>query len=287
MCRPAIKYVGSKRKLLTEIDNYIPKDTTVIIEPFSGSAALSFSKELPFYLVDKSPELVNFLQVLNNGNAYMRMLELLDIFSKSHSKEFYLDVRATDRKPRFDHLPRVYRAARYYYIIYSGFNGLYRVNKANYCNTPWGDRGFSPDVETLTNCHLHLKEYCKGIHFQEFNDMDLYQSIIDSEEKPFVLIDPPYYGDKVFKAYTPEGDGGDFYFDLYNFICDLDEANVPFLMTNSDDKFIDDMFSEWGIDKVATRYTVAADGNKRGTKFESFVHNADVDKLVKEGAWTR
>ena len=287
MCNPPVKYVGSKRKLLKEIENYIPKDTNTIIEPFAGSGALSFSKDLPFYLVDKSPELINFLQVLNHPESFSKLIILLEVFRGSHSKEFYMDVRKTDRLPRFDHLPRVYRAARYYYIIYSGFNGLYRVNKRNECNTPWGSRDFNVDTIHLNNCHVHLKTFCKGIHYQEFNNMELYQSIVDySDSKPFVLIDPPYYGDKVFKAYTPEGDGGDFYFDLYNFMCDLDEANIPFLMTNSDDEYIDNMFNEWGIDKVATKYSIAADGKKRGVKFESFVHNANIDKLIEEGSWS-
>ena len=271
--RPAIKYTGSKRKLLPEVESYISSDITVIVEPFSGSAALSFSKNLPFILGDKSPELINFLQVLNGKYSHLKMINLLGGFKENHSKEFYLKERAADRGPRFDHLPRVYRAARYYYIIYSGFNGLYRVNKSNYCNTPFGDREFKFDSDHLIECHSYMKTYCKGIYYQGFNELATYQQLVNSGEKPFVFIDPPYYN--AFTSYTPEGDNGDFYYNLYNFLCDLDDMGIPFLMTNSDHKYINEMFDLWNIEKVTTKCSISADGNSRGTRFESFISNTE------------
>ena len=269
--KPPLKYVGGKGKLLAEIKRYIPEDTTVIVEPFSGSAALSFSKDLPFYLVDKSPELVNFLQVLNNKDAYTKMIGLLRTFEDKHSKEFYLETRAADREPRFNYKPKVHRAARYYYIIYAGFNGLYRVNKSNQSNTPWGQRDFVVNRGRLLDCHDHMIKYCKGVHYQEFNEIVVYQQLLDLGEKPFVFIDPPYYN--AFTSYTPKGDGGDFYYNLYNFLCDLDDLGITFLMTNSDNDYINEMFSEWDIDRITTKYSVAASGERRGERFESFISN--------------
>lgn len=281
-----IKYVGSKGRLVPEINNYIPNDTSIILEPFCGSAALSFHKELPFYISDLSPELVHFLKTLSEPGNVERMIDVLLELEQSHSKDFYIQVRSVDRAWDMDQLPDIYRACRYYYIIYAGFNGLYRVNKKNQCNTPWGDRVFRADVHRLRQAGNYLQRYCRGIFHQEFDDMSTLESVLDSGIKPFVFIDPPYYGDKVFKSYTPEGDGGDFYYRLDKYLTDLDSAGVTFLMTNSYDDYILDMFEhKYTIDKVATKYSVSADGNKRGEKFEAFVTNADICKLIEQGSW--
>lgn len=270
-----IKYVGSKRGLADIIYKYVPNDTSIIFENFSGSGAFSFSSGLPFYLSDSQPELVNFFSVLEDNVAGLVLM--LEDFYKTHSKEFYLSTRAQDRLEYFSNMSEVYRAARYYYIIYSGFNGLYRVNSKGQCNTPWGDRKFIIDRDKLERASLHLDRYCRGISCNQFDDTSIIESAISSGEKPFVLIDPPYVdgdnGKKVYREYTTDIIDDKFYDRLELYMKRLDRADIPFLMTNTYCEYIKDKFSKWNIDKVTTSYKVAADKTRRGDKFEAFTSN--------------
>lgn len=280
-CRSPLKYVGNKSKLLPHIMEYIPETTDVIVEPFCGSAALAFSIDKPFYISDMSPELILFFEELRDNpyELYYKAVEL----SIKHSKEFYLEVRQWDRLESFlssEPVSRTLRAARYLYIIYHGFNGLYRVNQKGYCNTPCGGdkRKYPEDIkQLLINSSKHLNLWCKGIFLQEFDNTDLLKSIIDSGMKPFVLIDPPYFnqdGDKkVFQEYTTTKVDSTFILRLSDYMEDLNNESINFLMTNTYCKTVEDNYSKWQLDKVPTKYIVGGKAEREGCKFEYFVSN--------------
>ena len=280
-CKSPLKYVGGKGKMLDHIIPYIPETTDVIIEPFCGSAALSFSQDKPFYLSDMSPELINFMKELRD-NPYELYTEAVKL-SQSHSKEFYLEARQWDRLKGFSTsqpCTRNLRAARYLYIIYYGFNGLYRVNQKGYCNTPYGgdNRKYPDDIEQmLKDASKHLNTWCKGIFCQEFDDMSQLESIIDSGNEVFIFIDPPYEegdnGKKVFQEYTSTKIDNKFTDRLVNYLESLDAAGVPFLMTNTSCKYVKETYNKWNIKNVPVNYIVGADKERTGNKFEMFVSN--------------
>ena len=280
-CKTPLKYVGGKGKLLTEIAKYIPETTDVIVEPFCGSAALSFSMDKPFYISDMSSELIIFFEELRD-NPYELYSEAMKL-SVKHSKESYLEVRQWDRLDGFSSsqsISRSLRAARYLYIIYHGFNGLYRVNQKGYCNTPHGgdNRKYPEDIkQLLTDASIQINKWCKGVFLQEFDNTDLLKSMIDSGMKPFVLIDPPYFnqdGDKkVFQEYTTTKVDSAFILRLSDYMEYLDNAGIPFLMTNTYCKAVENNFSSWRLDKVPTKYIVGGKSEREGCKFEYFVSN--------------
>lgn len=270
-----LKYVGSKEKLVPEITKYIPKETTTVFEPFCGSASLSLSQDFSYYLTDAQPELINFLEcVRDNPTALVEEIGKLD--REDYGKEIYMAIRNHDRREDFLEKDPFVRAARYYFIIYRGFNGLYRVNKKNQANTPYGgNRKLPNDYKTrIFSASEHLRENCKGIFLQEFDNQEVLQSLIDSQaenEELFVFIDPPYYD--TFDQYVPNRPDAEFWRRLSQYLEDLDQAGIKFLMTNSYKEFILDTFSEWKIDKIPITYSVAADGEKRAKTFEAFITN--------------
>jgi DNA adenine methylase len=272
-----IKYIGSKAGLIDEISSYVPEDTTVIVEPFAGSGAFSFSSGSPFYLIDNQPELINFYEVLINKPSEL-ILEL-ESMKKLNCEEFFMEVRSNDRGEHWYSLGDVVRAARYYYILYAGYNGMYRVNKKNQANVPWGgdSRKFSVPEEKLLDASEYMKSKCRGVFRQQFDNLSIITSILDAGERPFVLIDPPYVdgdnGKKVYREYTDDTIDEVFYHRLYEYLIALDIAGVPFLMTNTYARYIRRKFRRWNIHKVPTKYTVAADKTKRGEKFEAWVTN--------------
>jgi DNA adenine methylase len=275
-----LKYCGSKGKLLNVIKPYIPESTTMVVEPFCGSASVSLSQDLPFYLTDSSPELINFLQcVRDNPRGTIRMVRRLNdkyqALPIEERRAFYKEVRSEDRVDGFALYNKSVRAARYYWILYHCFNGVYRVNQKGFCNIDFGgDNRKLPDdwQDRIKQNSIKLKNNCRGIHDQQFDDMGIMQSILDNSNNdiPFVFIDPPYHD--TFDMYTKEGTRFDFWDRLLQFLDDLDEAGIPFLMTNNYNDFITDKFGKYRIDKIEVRYTVSRDGIRKST-FEAFITN--------------
>ena len=280
-----LKYVGSKASLVGQIKEYMPCDTTAIVEPFAGSGAFSFDSGLPFYLMDSQPELINFYEVLREDRS--RLLSKLRKMRREHNKldfvarnEYFLSIRGQDRSPlEFLRMSNIDRAARYYYIVYTGFNGIFRVNGNNQCNTPDGKRDFNINASSLRSASRCLRDRCGGVFHQQFDDMGILESIVDSDAKPFVLIDPPYAdgdnGRPVYRGYTPDKIDDQFYDRLTDYMVSLTDAGVPFLMTNTYCKLITTKFSRWEIKKVPVKYTVGTDGTRRGEKFEAFISNRE------------
>lgn len=275
-CNPAIKYAGSKRKLIPQILEKMPTNTKLIVEPFCGSAALSFSQDKQFVINDASSELINFYEVLQfRTEEFIENLQKLD--SAVKDKDLYLQIRSLDRTDNFeDTVCTMERAVRYYYIIRAGFNGLYRVNSKGTCNTPYGDRCYSTDVNALQQAAEHLSKYCLGYHSLQFDD----ESIIPVNYSPnesFILIDPPYQtgddGKHVYQEYTADKIDEAFYVRLDNYLDMLDERGYKFLLTNTYCKFITERFARFNVERLPIKYSIAADGEKRGTKFEAFIYN--------------
>jgi len=232
-----IGYVGSKEKLLGEIDKYIPLNTAIIYEPFCGSAAVSLSqKTSKYYLADSQPELINFLQCVRDNPSVVisRIQELLDV---GISEEIYMALRVQDRRGDFLETDKYSRAARYFFIVNNGYNNLYRVNGKGQCNTPYakGKKKIPNDwEERISNTSEKLVHSCNGIFEQQFDDKAILQSVIDSQPEGttiFVFIDPPYYG--TYDQYTKERTSEEFWERLKRYLEDLDEAGISFLMTNS------------------------------------------------------
>lgn len=67
-----------------------------------------------------------------------QLIELLTNHQRENSKEYYLDLRSSDRDGRIDKMSEVERAARIMYMLRVDFNGLYRVNSKNQFNVPYG-----------------------------------------------------------------------------------------------------------------------------------------------------
>ncbi len=79
---------------------------------------------------------------------------------------------------------------RLIYLMKTCYNGLYRVSKKNYFNTPMGNYK-SPlicDVPTLNACYKFLNDKNVAIYNQD------YASLLDMiPDNSFVYLDPPYF----------------------------------------------------------------------------------------------
>ncbi len=206
-------------------------------------------------LNDSNAELINTYEIVRD--EVDKLIELLSTYP--NEKEFFYKMRA--QVP--NDLDTVERAARFIYLNRTCFNGLYRVNKKNQFNVPFGDYSNPTicDRERLGDASRSLKNtqlFCEDYH-----------SFLYREAQPgdFIYADPPYhpisrYSD--FKRYTK-----DFFYKrdqvkLAALLRKLGQRGCYVVASNSDCDFIRKCYSDWEIHKVQARRNINKNGSGRG-----------------------
>lgn len=267
--KPPLKYVGGKRRLHEVIKRYfIASKKSSIAEPFAGSASTFFllyrDGLIPdqSLLNDLSKPLIDFYESLRS--CHSTLIDGLDSFEDNHCSRFYYHVRDFDR---YNQCSKNLLANRYYYINKTGYNGLYRVNLSGYCNTPWGKKkSFIANKANLAWAATALKKVtlCSG----DFDNIEI-------NPDHFYFIDPPYYG--TFDNYTATTPDEAFYHRLKAFIRKLNLAGAKFLLTNSTDIFIRELFDDYYQEEVNITYSVSGKRKGRVATKELFISNIAIN----------
>ena len=274
--QPFIKWVGGKRGLLSQILPLLPKNFNNYFEPFIGGGALFFELQKQgrlngkkVYLFDINSELINAYQVIKSSPELL--IENLAKFKEQHSKEFYYEVRAWDREENFLELDSVIRATRFIYLNKTCFNGLYRVNKKNQNNVPMGSYK-NPnicDVDTIYSASYALQN--ATILNVSYRDVLQYASKDD-----LVYFDPPYYPLTPTSSFTSYSE---FEFldreqeELFEVFCKLDKKGALVVHSNSDTKFINELYKEYNIEKIQANRFINSRSSGRGKISEVLVRN--------------
>ena len=280
--QPFIKWVGGKRGLLPQILPLLPKEFNNYFEPFIGGGALFFELQKQgklngkkVYLFDINSELINAYQVIKSSPELL--IENLAKFKEQHSKEFYYEVRAWDREENFLELDSVIRATRFIYLNKTCFNGLYRVNKKNQNNVPMGSYK-NPnicDVDTIYSASYALQN--ATILNVSYRDVLQYASKDD-----LVYFDPPYYPLTPTSSFTSYSE---FEFldreqeELFEVFCKLDKKGALVVHSNSDTKFINELYKEYNIEKIQANRFINSKSSGRGKIAEVLVRNKNDNKF--------
>lgn len=260
---PILKWGGGKRQLLDKILPKIPHYTRYY-EPFIGGAAVLFG-EKPQYAVinDFNEELVNTYRVIRDNPE--ELISLLEIHRSNNSVDYFYQIRAWDRNPgKYALLSNVEKAARTVYLNRTCFNGLYRVNKNGFFNTPCG-KYKNPKIvnaDRIRAIHEYLSTNWIDIRCGDYKD-----ALKHIGTGAFVYFDPPYMspenGDEIFTRYTVNGFDKQKQKELKE-TCDiLTQKGVKFMLSNSCCTFIKDLYKEYSIEVVQARRSVSADAKKR------------------------
>ena len=265
---PIVKWVGGKRQLMFELFKNMPKSYNRYFEPFIGGGALFFELQPEnAYISDMNEELINLYSVVRD-NVY----ELISDLNKHEvSKEYFLEIRNLDRTDEYKNLSNVQRASRFIYLNRTCFNGLYRVNSQGQFNVPFGNYK-NPrivDENNLLNCSELLKN-------TEINCADFSKILTKVKKGDFVYFDPPYVPlneTSSFTSYTKDGFDMDMQFKLREVCDELDSMGVMFMLSNSDTKFVNELYSNYKIKKVFASRAVNANAEGRGKITEVLVRN--------------
>ena len=265
---PIVKWVGGKRQLMFELLKNMPKSYNRYFEPFIGGGALFFELQPEnAYISDMNEELINLYSVVRD-NVY----ELISDLNKHEvSKEYFIDIRNLDRTSEYKNLSNVQRASRFIYLNRTCFNGLYRVNSQGQFNVLFGNYK-NPRIvneNNLLNCSELLKN-------TEIKCADFSEILTKVKKGDFVYFDPPYVPlneTSSFTSYTKDGFDMDMQFKLREVCDELDSMGVMFMLSNSDTKFVNELYSNYEIKKVFASRAVNANAESRGKITEVLVRN--------------
>ena len=265
---PIVKWVGGKRQLMFELLKNMPETYNRYFEPFIGGGALFFELQPQNgYISDMNEELINLYTVVRDD-----VYNLIDDLNKHEiSKEYFLKIRNLDRTEKYNKLSDIQKASRFIYLNRTCFNGMYRVNSQGQFNVPFGNYK-NPrivDAENLINCSKLLKntEICCG---------DFSKILSKVKKDDFVYFDPPYVPlneTSSFTSYTRDGFDIDMQFKLRDVCDELDSMGVKFMLSNSDTKLINELYSNYEIKKVFASRAINANGKGRGKITEVLVRN--------------
>ncbi len=188
---PFLRWAGSKRKLLHELQPYWKRSYKRYVEPFAGSSCLFFAILPPkALLADKNAELIEMYEVVRKrpDDVYDGVLEL------ERNARTYYDVRAIDQRS----LTLLGRAVRFIYLNRNCFNGIFRTNTDGMFNVPFASSraGEFPG-------RYEFREAAYALRRAELRACDFGATMRHVRAGDFVYFDPPYATStrRVFREY--------------------------------------------------------------------------------------
>ena len=290
--KPFLKWAGGKTQLINDIKKVLPKEFTKYkfnyIEPFVGSGAVLFWMLNNFPKIEKAiindinADLTNTYKVISHSP--FELISILNQFQNEYhslednseiKKEYYLEKRENFNSRKFSNTEQ---AAFFIFLNRTCFNGLYRVNKNNFFNVPIGSYK-KPTICDAENI-LAVSESLKKVEILTGD----YQQTLDFAERPALFyFDPPYKPlskTSSFNSYSKDDFNDDEQIRLRDFCKKLDSLNHHWILSNSDlkgkdinDNFLDDLYSDFNIQRIEAKRSINANPEKRGKLTELLITN--------------
>ena len=294
---PFLKWAGGKGQLLQQLGSALPpilrERKFTYIEPFVGGGAMLF------FMLQEYPNIEKV--VINDINANLtqaykdikeRPTKLVEILKKiemnyfaqdgeDQRKEYYLDIRKQfNKKSRERGLEKT---AMLLFLNRTCFNGLYRENAKGEFNVPFG-RYAHPTI-----CNEELI-YADSEMLNKFNvtiltgDYKATLNEVSNSHLHFFYFDPPYRPisqTSSFNTYVKESFNDQSQRELAQFCRHIDLLpNCLWMLSNSDcsaanpeDRFFEEIYDGFQIQRVVAKRAINANPSKRGKLTELLIKN--------------
>ena len=276
--KPFVKWAGGKRQIIDKLKQYVPDEYNTYYEPFIGGGALLFELAPKNAVInDSNEELMNVYKCLCDEEKFKKMCSLLNHYETEHSEDFYYEIRNKDKnKNTYNRLSDYTKAARTIYLNKACFNGLYRVNKKNEFNVPFGKK---TKVNTYEGSNLITVSNYLTMNNIKILSVDFEEAVKDVKEKDFVYFDPPYDSEtSTFNSYTEEGFSKDEQIRLAKVFKELDRKGAFVMLSNHNTSLINDLYKEYNIHLIEAKRNINSNGKKRGTVEEVIITNYENDR---------
>jgi DNA adenine methylase len=290
-----LKWAGGKGQLLEEIDARFPRELRygrikTYVEPFLGGGAVFFHIAQKyeavgrFILNDANQDLIHCYQTVQT--RVEELISALKEYQKKYTnldevkrKDFYLKVRKDFNANKTSGFS-VETAAQLIFLNRTCFNGLYRVNRKGLFNVPFG-RYKNPAICQEDNLRAASELLQKAVLLCG----DFEKCLKYADEVTFFYLDPPYRPisrTAAFTSYAREDFSQEDQIRLADFCRRLHRKGARFLLSNSDpknenpaDRFFEDHYSKFTIERVKASRAINCKGDKRGHINEIIVRNYD------------
>jgi DNA adenine methylase len=233
--RPFLKWAGGKRQLLPHLLRHAPRTFGRYFEPFVGGGALFFALRPPrATLADVNERLIRAYRGVAGGvDEVMRLLR-----EYPYEADFFYRMRAREIDPGKD----AEVAAWFIYLNKTGYNGLYRVNRKNRFNVPFGR------YENPTVCDEPTLRACAAALAGKTLVVDDFEAATSGARRgDFVYFDPPYAplsATSSFTSYTSSGFGPREQARLRDVALRLKKRGVKVLLSNSSAPMVRELYAD-------------------------------------------
>ncbi len=276
--KPFVKWAGGKRQIIDKLKKYVPLEFNTYYEPFVGGGALLFElAPINAVINDSNKELMNIYSCLCDEDKFKKVCSLLNSYEKNHSQEFYYEIRNKDKnKKAYDRLSDYTKAARTIYLNKACFNGLYRVNKKNEFNVPFGKKN---KVNTYELSNLITISNYLTMNNIKILSVDFEEAVIDAKKNDFIYFDPTYDSDTLtFNSYTEEGFGKKEQIRLAKVFKELDEKGCYVMLSNHNTTLVNELYKGYNIHLIEAKRNINSNGKKRGKVQEVIITNFENNK---------
>ena len=248
-----IRWAGSKKKVLVEMLNAFKPNRENYIECFLGSGVVLINvlkknntlNYKNFYVNDINPHIINFYKLLQNNPHHIikqigELVEVYNNYDTPKKEEYYYELRMQFNEEKdLDN-----KSILFYFLMKTGFNGVYRENKAGKFNVPFGRK------EKIVLNADYLMELSKLIQPVNFYNLD-YKTFLNKMKEDgkidnsFMYFDPPYLPDDSLVSQKQELYTKDI-FDHKLFVSTITELKGKYIMISmSDSKQADEIYGKF------------------------------------------
>jgi len=269
--KPFVKWVGGKRQLIKQFEQFFPTEFDNYFEPFLGGGAVFFNlQKKKSYLSDINEELINAYQVVKDSPE--ELIEFLGTLT--FTRNCFEEIRAWDRvRDALKKHTNIERAGRFIYLNRTCFNGLHRVNSRGEFNVPMGNYK-NPDfvqVKNIRNTSELLRRTEAEIKVESFEHV-----LTKAKKWDFIYLDPPY--DTLtetanFTSYNKESFGRDMQTKLAETFRKLDKKGCKAMLSNHNTPFIRELYMGFRLEIVSARRNINSKSSARGGVEEILVLN--------------
>lgn len=263
--KPFLRWAGSKKKLLPELEKYFNVGYNKYLEPFVGSGQLFFRLPLKAaVLSDINTDLITtYSNIRSNPNE---VYEQLTKFPKG--KESYYEIRNKYNQSS----DSIYNSALFLYLNTYCFNGLYRTNLAGKFNVPYSESsGNLINRDSLIEISKYLKK-------AQLVTGDFQKVVLDNcKANDFVYLDPPYAikNRRIFHQYSPDTFGLNDIERLKEVISEIDRRQAKFVLSYAYCEESMEISKHWNYRLVSTVRNISGFAQHRKMEQEIIITNIE------------
>jgi len=279
--KPLFIWAGGKNKMLKHYKPFMPKTVNTYCEPFFGGGAMYIhivEKYAPKELIinDVNSDIVRIYKTIKSDcDNFISILDELSQeylpLTKADRKKYYYSLR---HKHAYDYVfwDNTKEAAVLYFLMKTGFNGIYQVNK----NT--NDRYGTPSGLLNQKTEVYDKQvvewWNKSLQNTQIFSGDWKDcvSYVEDKDNNFVFLDPPYRGS--FTSY-----GQEFSDDHQNKLLDYVRSNKKSYVFLCNRDIEDGFYDNTGL--VINKFPVTYTAGRRKKTDDGFEAKPATELLIR------